>query len=236
MAEAVQAPGRRHDPVPVLLHPDQLHRAEVGEVDRGPAGQPRGRPPRARLLPRRARHAADAASLRAQRPRRRARRRDTPTGVQPEPGRDQGLPPRRLLATYAPGTNAAGRAGRHRVPARAGRHHRAADALHDQRRAGDRPHEGRADLREGSLTARSCGPAQFINGSFTLPAGAANVAVDADVEFLQDATVWGIFPHTHLRGKKWEYTLVLPDGTRRRSSRCRTTTSTGRPTTCSRSR
>ena len=56
-------------------------------------------------------------------------------------------------------------------------------------------------------------PGQFINGSFTLPAGAADVAVDADVEFLQDATVWGIFPHTHLRGKKWSYKMILPDGT-----------------------
>ena len=25
--------------------------------------------------------------------------------------------------------------------------------------------------------------------------------------------MWGLFPHTHLRGKKWEYKLVLPDGT-----------------------
>ena len=38
------------------------------------------------------------------------------------------------------------------------------------------------------------------------------VAVTTDVEFLQDATVWGLFPHTHLRGKKWEYTLQLPNG------------------------
>jgi hypothetical protein len=53
---------------------------------------------------------------------------------------------------------------------------------------------------------------QFINGIFTLPAGAANVEVNADVEFLQDATLWGIFPHTHLRGKKWDYKLLLPSG------------------------
>ena len=24
--------------------------------------------------------------------------------------------------------------------------------------------------------------------------------------------MWGIFPHTHLRGKRWDYKLVLPDG------------------------
>ena len=32
------------------------------------------------------------------------------------------------------------------------------------------------------------------------------------VEFVQDTAVWGLFPHTHLRGKKWEYKLVLPTG------------------------
>ena len=45
-----------------------------------------------------------------------------------------------------------------------------------------------------------------------LPAGAADVAVTTDLEFLQDATVWGLFPHTHLRGKRWAYTLELPNG------------------------
>ena len=33
--------------------------------------------------------------------------------------------------------------------------------------------------------------------------------------FVNDAIVWGIFPHTHVRGTKWEYSLELPDGTRR---------------------
>ena len=61
--------------------------------------------------------------------------------------------------------------------------------------------------------AREVRPSQFLNAAFTLPAGVADTSVDADVEFLQDATVWGLFPHTHLRGKKWEYKLVLPDGT-----------------------
>jgi hypothetical protein len=52
----------------------------------------------------------------------------------------------------------------------------------------------------------------FYNATFTLPAGAADVPVATDVEFLQDGTVWGLFPHTHLRGKKWDYKLVLPGG------------------------
>jgi hypothetical protein len=55
----------------------------------------------------------------------------------------------------------------------------------------------------------------FFNATFTLPAGAAETRVDADVSFLSDATVWGIFPHTHVRGKRWEYELQLPDGTKK---------------------
>jgi hypothetical protein len=56
---------------------------------------------------------------------------------------------------------------------------------------------------------------QFLNGTLKLPAGASDVQVDADVAFAQDATLWGLFPHTHLRGKKWRYTLELPDGTKK---------------------
>ncbi len=54
---------------------------------------------------------------------------------------------------------------------------------------------------------------QFLNGTLKLPAGAADVAVNAEVGFAQDATLWGLFPHTHVRGKKWRYVLELPDGT-----------------------
>jgi len=53
----------------------------------------------------------------------------------------------------------------------------------------------------------------FYNASFTIPPLADNAAVPGEVEFLQDTTVWGLFPHTHLRGKAWDYKLVLPDGT-----------------------
>jgi hypothetical protein len=56
---------------------------------------------------------------------------------------------------------------------------------------------------------------QFVNGQFTIPAGADNHRVDTEVTFAQNATVWGLFPHTHVRGKRWEYVLALPDGTTR---------------------
>ena len=58
-------------------------------------------------------------------------------------------------------------------------------------------------------------PGQFINGRFTIPAGATNQEVSTDVGFAQDATLWGLFPHTHVRGKRWSYTLELPDGTKK---------------------
>jgi hypothetical protein len=56
-------------------------------------------------------------------------------------------------------------------------------------------------------------PSHFYNTQLALPPGAANVKVDADVGFAADATLFGLFPHTHLRGKKWQYVLELPDGT-----------------------
>ena len=55
----------------------------------------------------------------------------------------------------------------------------------------------------------------FFNAAMRLPAGAANVPVTTDLEFLQDSTVWGLFPHTHLRGKRWSYMLLLPNGEKR---------------------
>jgi hypothetical protein len=55
----------------------------------------------------------------------------------------------------------------------------------------------------------------FLNPTFVIPAGKADVRVESDVTFLQDATVWGLFPHTHVRGKRWRYAVELPDGSRR---------------------
>jgi mono/diheme cytochrome c family protein len=53
----------------------------------------------------------------------------------------------------------------------------------------------------------------FVNGVFTLPAGAKDVLVPAGVTFNEPVRLYGLFPHTHLRGKRWEYTLLEPDGT-----------------------
>jgi hypothetical protein len=55
----------------------------------------------------------------------------------------------------------------------------------------------------------------FLNATLVLPAGQKDVRVDADASFVADATLWGIFPHTHLRGTRWQYVLELPDGTKK---------------------
>jgi hypothetical protein len=52
----------------------------------------------------------------------------------------------------------------------------------------------------------------FANPTLMLPAGDPNKAVESAIEFNQDSHVWALFPHTHLRGKSWEYRLAYPDG------------------------
>jgi hypothetical protein len=52
----------------------------------------------------------------------------------------------------------------------------------------------------------------MMNPRFMIPAGAANHPVEAKMEFLEDVTIYSLAPHTHLRGKRWEYTLTYPDG------------------------
>jgi len=54
---------------------------------------------------------------------------------------------------------------------------------------------------------------QFINGQFTLPAGAKDVSVPAQITAGQPIRIWGLMPHTHLRGTRWQYKLVMPDST-----------------------
>jgi hypothetical protein len=52
----------------------------------------------------------------------------------------------------------------------------------------------------------------FVNPLFVIPPGASNHQVDSAIEFTEDAHIWGLIPHTHLRGKRWEYRVVYPDG------------------------
>ncbi len=52
----------------------------------------------------------------------------------------------------------------------------------------------------------------LANQNFTLPAGAPNTKVDAQMTFNQAATVWSILPHTHVRGREWKVEVTYPDG------------------------
>jgi mono/diheme cytochrome c family protein len=52
----------------------------------------------------------------------------------------------------------------------------------------------------------------FTNGRLVIPPGAPDHAVESGVSFLYDVTLYSIFPHTHLRGKSWDYRVTYPDG------------------------
>jgi hypothetical protein len=54
--------------------------------------------------------------------------------------------------------------------------------------------------------------AALVNGNFTIPAGASNVRVDAEMTMERDLTVWSLMPHTHVRGRRWEIKAAYPDG------------------------
>jgi hypothetical protein len=134
-------------------------------------------------------------------------------GVRLSPPR-QGLPPRRVIGTYAPGTNA------QIAPAGTAFRLEPGGTLELQMHYTTNGEAATDQTKVGLVFSKEKNPrevrvSQFINGVFTLPAGAADVAVDAELGFLQDTMLWGLLPHTHLRGTKWRYVLELPDGTKK---------------------
>ena len=52
----------------------------------------------------------------------------------------------------------------------------------------------------------------LINGSLHIPAGDPDYRVDAEMTINRDVTLWGMLPHTHVRGKQWSYEVTFPDG------------------------
>ena len=127
------------------------------------------------------------------------------------PPRNDARSPGTLIATTAPGTNAMifqpGMALRIRAGA----------VLAFQMHYTTNGAAARDQSSVGLIFAKQP-PAQeirtsaFINPLFSLPPGDNNKAVESAIEFKQDAHIYGLFPHTHLRGKSWEYRLVYPDG------------------------
>jgi hypothetical protein len=122
--------------------------------------------------------------------------------------------PSRMLATYAPGTNPQVLRPGTAIRLEPGgvielQMHYTANG----KAAKDRTKIGLQFSKDPS--PREVRVTHFFNGTLSLPAGSPDVRVDADISFVSDAVVWGIFPHTHVRGKKWEYVLELPDGTKK---------------------
>ena len=124
---------------------------------------------------------------------------------------NQDANPGTLIATTAPGTNALifepGSALR--IPAGASilfqMHYTAnGKAATDQSSIGLIFAKGtpQREIRTGS----------FYNPLMKVPAGATDQAVDCAIEFTEDTHITALFPHTHLRGKSWEYRLIYPDG------------------------
>jgi hypothetical protein len=52
----------------------------------------------------------------------------------------------------------------------------------------------------------------LVNGKLDIPAGASDYSIAAEMTTTADVTVRQMLPHTHLRGKSWEYTVTYPDG------------------------
>ena len=130
-------------------------------------------------------------------------------GNAPQQSQERG--PDTLIATEAPGTNALifepGSALK--IPAGASivfqMHYTAnGKAATDQSSIGLVFAKGtrQREIRTGS----------FYNPMLKVPAGTADQAIDSAIEFTEDTHITALFPHTHLRGKSWEYRLVYPDG------------------------
>lgn len=89
-----------------------------------------------------------------------------------------------------------------------------------------------ADARPGTELRSTA----LINGSFRIPPGEADYRVDAEMAINRDITLWAMLPRTHVRGKRWSYEVVWPDGRKEAILAVPKYDSNGRPTTSSRLR
>ncbi|HKW46738.1 MAG TPA: cytochrome c [Gemmatimonadaceae bacterium] len=139
------------------------------------------------------------------------------TQRQPDVPRKDSLhaPPRRLgnlIATTAPGTNVLSfpEGTALRIPAGAV----LTFQMHYTAKGHDRMDRTSIGLRFAKeMPSEQILATHFFNGQFTLPAGAKDILVPAGIGFNEPVRLYGLFPHTHLRGKRWQYTLLKPDGT-----------------------
>ena len=131
---------------------------------------------------------------------------DTPPGPDGQP-RELGA----LIGTTAPGTNVL------RFPEGTALRVRSGSVLTFQMHYTTHGHEDTDRTKVGMVFAKSPPDEQvlassFQNGQFTIPAGATDYRVPSEVGFREAVRVWGLFPHTHVRGTRWEYRLVQPGG------------------------
>src|SRR4029453_15818546 len=130
---------------------------------------------------------------------------------EPRPRREEGVPSR-LIGTYAPGTNPqVFRPGTALRLEPGGVLELQMHYTPNGKATTDRTKVGFIFSKDPS--PREVRPSAFYNTTLVLPAGSPDTSVPGEVEFQQDTIVYGLFPHTHLRGKAWDYKLMLPDGT-----------------------
>jgi hypothetical protein len=131
--------------------------------------------------------------------------------VTPRMPQQRGGGPGNLIATNAPGTNAM------ILPAGNALQIKAGAILMFQMHYTTNGEAGKDQSSVGIIFAKQP-PEQeirsnaFVNPMFVIPPGANNHAVDSAIEFSEDSHIRGLIPHTHLRGKSWEYRMVYPDG------------------------
>ncbi|MEQ1729666.1 MAG: hypothetical protein ABL982_14940 [Vicinamibacterales bacterium] len=53
---------------------------------------------------------------------------------------------------------------------------------------------------------------QILNTQLLIPVGANDVQVEAEATMTEDAKVWTLHPHMHLRGKDMTYAVIYPSG------------------------
>jgi mono/diheme cytochrome c family protein len=83
-------------------------------------------------------------------------------------------------------------------------YHPDAEAAVDQTRVGLHFYEGEPEKELINLWVQNAG--------FKIPAGAEDHVVHSTHTFRQDATIHGLLPHMHYRGKEFTYTATFPDG------------------------
>jgi hypothetical protein len=125
------------------------------------------------------------------------------------PAQQQG--PGILIATTAPGTNAMIFEPGSAMRVRAG----ATLVFQIHYTANGKPTSDLSSV--GMIYAKEAPKQEVRNGAFTnvflkLPAGSNNQSVDSVIQFNENVHITALFPHTHVRGKSWEYRLVYPNG------------------------